>query len=175
MDLKSIMGMFEKSPLYGTPVSGAPEFDDAETCAGMGPAFPKQIDFRQGVIVDSLAFRYDTQTLKHGGQGGSPNSFTLAANEHIVRVEGKFSSWGGGTIMDLVFMTDRNRSLGKGRPTPGAEGYFEFRAKEGHAVFGMFGRADHFLRNIGFYACPIESKQGGGIFPGLGSLKFGGK
>ena len=172
MDLKSILGMFEKSPLYGTPVSGAPEFDDAQTCAGMGPAFPKQIDFRQG---DSLAFRYDAQTLKHGGTGGSPNSFTLAADEHIVRVEGKFSSWGGGTIMDLVFMTDKNRSLGKGRPTPGTEGYFEFRAKEGQAVFGMFGRADHFLRNIGFYARPIESTQGGDIFSGLGSMKFGGK
>lgn len=171
-----MMNMFEKSPLYGTPILGAPAFDDAEACAGMGAAFPKQIDFRQGAIVDNLTLHYDSRILSHGGQGGSPNSFPLQDAEHIVRVDGKFSSWGGGTIMDLVFMTDRNRSFGKGRPMPGDEGYFSFRPKEGHAVFALHGRADHFIRNIGFYTRPIKEEKGGGIFPGgLGSLKFGGK
>lgn len=164
MDLQSIMDRIGKSPLYGKPIAGAKEFDDAEACAGMNLALPKQVDFRQGVIVDGLAFAYGQKTLAHGGQGGSPNSFRLEENEHIVRAEGKFSPWGGGTIMDLMFITDKGRSFGKGHPAPGAEGYFSYEAPKGQAIFGLHGRADHYLRNIGFYTCGIKS--GGSLFPG---------
>lgn len=160
-----MMDRIGKSPLCGKPAAGVPEFDDAETCAGMNLDFPKQVEFRQGVIVDGLAFVYSSKTLAHGGRGGSPNCFPMQEGEHIVRAEGKFSPWGGGTIMDLVFITDKGRSFGKGRPSPGDEGYFDFRAKEGHAIFGLYGRADHYMRNIGFYTREIKS-AGGGLFPG---------
>lgn len=167
--------MFDKSPLFGPAGFESFAFDDAEACVGMNPAFPTQIDFRQGAIVDGLEVYYNPRSLKHGGLGGSPNSFPLQDGEHIVRVEGKSDAWGGGTIMDLVFTTDRGRNFGKGRPTPADHGYFRYGAPNGYAIFALYGRADRYIRNIGFYARPIESKQGGGIFPGLGSLKFGGK
>lgn len=165
MDLKSIMDRIGKSQLYGKPVAGAKEFDDAEACAGLNLAFPTKVDFRQCVIVDSLAFAYGSQTLAHGGQGGSPYGFPLQEGEHIVRAEGKFSPWGGGTVMDLVFITDKGRSFGKGRPTPGDEGYFSYDAPKGQAIFGLHGRADHYLRNIGFYTRETQS-GGGSFFPG---------
>lgn len=168
--------MFDKSPLFGPVGFESFAFDDADACAGMNLAFPKQIDFRQGHIVDGLEIHYGSQSLKHGGQGGSPNKFPLEADEHIVRVEGKYSPWGGGTIMDLVFITDKKRGFGKGRPTAADEGYFSYDAPKGHAIFALYGRADQYIRNVGFYARPIEAPKGGGIFPGgLGSLKFGGK
>lgn len=164
--------MVAKSPLYG-PQFDIQEFDDAEACTEMNLAFPTQIDFRQGVIVDGLEIHYGSQCLKHGGQGGSPNQFPLSKDEHIVRVEGKYSSWGDGTIMDLLFTTDKKRSFGKGRPTVADEGYFSYDAPNGHAIFALYGRADHYIRHIGFYTRPIKMEQGGGIFSGgLGSLKF---
>lgn len=171
-----MMEMFDKSPLFGPAGFESFAFDDAEACARMNLAFPKQIDFRQGYIVDGLEIHYNSRSLKHGGQGGSPNSFPLNEGEHIVRVEGKSDAWGGGTIMDLVFVTDRGRCFGKGRPTPADHGYFHYDAPNGYAIFALYGQADHYIRNVGFYARSIEAPKGGGIFPGgLGSLKFGGK
>lgn len=176
-----MMGLFDKSPLFGPPAPGFPEtdplkFDDADACAEMNLAFPTRIDFHQGHIVDGLEIHYGSRSLKHGGQGGSPNKFTLEAGEHIVRMEGKYSPWGSGTIMDLVFFTDKGRGFGKGRPTAADEGYFSCDAPKGHAIFALYGRADHYIRHIGFYTRPIKMEQGGSIFPGgLGSLKFGEK
>lgn len=176
-----MMDMIGKSPLFGPPAPGFPEtdplkFDDADACAEMNLAFPSRIDFHQGYIVDGLEIHYGSQCLKHGGQGGSPNQFPLSKDEHIVRVEGKYSPWGGGTIMDLVFFTDKGRSFGKGRPVAAEKVYFSYEAPKGHAIFALYGRADHYIRHIGFYTRPIKMEQGGSIFPGgLGSLKFGEK
>lgn len=48
--------------------------------------------------------------------------------------------------MDLFFITDKGRSFGKGRPTAAEKGYFSYEVLKGHAIFVLYGRADHYIR-----------------------------
>ena len=120
---------------------------------------------RTGSVIDRLEFGYDGLTLGHGGKGGAPQEFSLKQGEHIVKVEGACCDFGGKvTVRALKFTTDKGNVIQVG--TAGGEN-FEFKAKGGYAVCAMYGRADNYVRGVGFHARKIDIDLGG-VFKGIG-------
>lgn len=162
MNIKDLKDCIDQSPLYGNK-KGGKEFDDAGQCAEKALPFPCGVIVRKGDIIDHVAFAYDGFTLKHGGMGGKQQDFALQKNEYIVRVAGSFVNYGGAvTVKTLEFTTDKGRVFTVGTADSGDE-RFEFKAKEGYAVCAMYGRADNFVRGIGFYARQVKMDLGGGL------------
>lgn len=173
MDIQKLKECMDRSAVYGNRENGN-EFDDMELCAEKGLPFPCGIIARTGCIVDRIGFAYDGFTLNHGGTGGSQQEFALRKDEHIVRVAGTCCGWEGSiAIQALVFTTDKGNVFTAG--TAGMNGTrFEFKAKDGQAICAMYGRADRYVRGLGFETRKIDMDLkdrckgiGGNMFSGL--------
>jgi hypothetical protein len=112
------------------------------------------VKIRSATYVDAIEIIYvkpDGGTFsggQHGGNGGTAHSFSLAANETIVRVEGR----SGFLIDQLKFTTN----LGKVHGPYGGGGGTVFALSE-LQVGGILGRSATYLDNIGFFtaaSCP---------------------
>jgi hypothetical protein len=129
-----------------------------------------RIDIRHGNQVDGLQVTYrladgTTYTApRHGGDGGTLSSFTLASDEGIARIEGKTNN----VLVDQVTFVTSNAAgeekqygpFGKTGQTPfSVDGY----------VIGFFGRAGNLLDGIGVYYMPAKKSRtwggrGGNMF-----------
>lgn len=173
MDIQKMKECVDSSPLYGNREHGN-EFDDMEQCVEKGFPFPKSIVVRTGSIVDRIGLVYDGFMLNHGGTGGTQREFSLQEDEHIVRVTGFCSEWGGKvTVQSLEFTTDKGNVFAAGTTGKGGTS-FEFATKDGHAVCAVYGRADNYLRGLGFHTRKIDMELkdpckgiGGRMFPGM--------
>ena len=164
MNIKDLKDCIDQSPVCGNKDYGK-EFDDMEQCAEKTLPFPRRIAVRTGSVIDRLEFGYDGFALGHGGKGGAPQEFSLKQGEHIVKVEGACCDFGGKvTVRALKFTTDKGNVIQVG--TEGGEN-FEFKAKDGYAICAMYGRADNYVRGIGFYARKVDMDLGG-AFKGIG-------
>lgn len=160
MDFKNLMNgaknSTEKSPLAGANNSTSKAFEDMEKVATMKSATVTEIVVRSGAIIDSVAFVYGNITLSHGGKGGTERRFKLAEGETITKVAGDIATFSGKQrIKSLTFYTDKGRSFGSGS-TSG----FSYEAKEGSSIVALFGNADSYLDNIGFYSLAVPKMEG---------------
>ncbi len=160
MDLKNLMSgaknSTEKSDLFGATNSTSKPFDDMEKVAQMKSTSVTEIVVRSGAIIDSVAFVYGNTTLSHGGKGGTERRFKLAEGETIIKVAGDVASFSGKKrIKSLTFYTNKGRSFGTGS-TNG----FSYEAKEGSEIVALFGNADSYLDNIGFYSLTTPKMEG---------------
>ena len=131
----------------------------------------KSINIRHGNQVDAIQVTYlladgSTYTAsKHGGSGGSGSSFTLAANEMIIRVEGKTNH----VLVDQVTFITQTPDGNKHTHGPyGKTGKTRF-SIEGYVV-GFFGRSGNLLDGLGAYYLPplVQSE----LFGGTGGNAF---
>ncbi|RIA85232.1 hypothetical protein C1645_831087, partial [Glomus cerebriforme] len=79
----------------------------------------KKIEIRVGKVVDSLQFTYSIVTLdgashdfqgnKYGGNGGTKQELTLAVDEQLTRISGRYGNYEGIiTVKFLEFRTSQN-------------------------------------------------------------------
>lgn len=169
MDLMNMkdMGKTRKSDFLGEDVNRGGNFDDMEKYSDLGCPPVRKIVGRSGCTVDSIAFFYDGDGFKHGGNGGTEVVFNLQEDEFITKVTGgttRFDNrW---TIAGMVFTTNKGREFKIG--VSGSTGKtFQFEAKEGGSLACMFGRSDRYLELIGFYEVPVGKADGilGGGMP----------
>lgn len=154
MDFNSLKNMAKKSDLFGNQNSGK-AFDDNETHAQGNLGLPTGISVRRGSIIDKVTFIYDQKKLEHGGKGGSEQIFQLQKDERIISVEGTISKFGNiDTIQSLKFTTDKNHSFNVNRSN--SNNKFKFEAEDGYAIYALHGRADQYVRGIGFYALNVK-------------------
>lgn len=159
MNIKDLKDTFRQSALYGNREYGK-EFDDIKEYGADNLSFPTAIVVRKGDIVDNAGFVYGDILLEHGGYGGGMVKFPLEEGEHIVRVAGSQTRFGGVTLIEaLEFETDKKRVLSAGHPGP-QSGRFEYRAEEGHAICGLYGHSADYLGAIGFHTCKTGMKAG---------------
>lgn len=161
-----------KSELLGEDTGRGENFDDMEKYSDGGCPPVKSIVARAGCIIDNIAFVYEGETFKHGGNGGSESTFNLEEGEFITEVSGgttRFDNrW---TIAGLVFMTNKGREFKVGAPASTGKS-FKFSTEEGGSLACMFGRADRYLELIGFYEVPEVKNDAipGGDMPDIGSI-----
>lgn len=163
MDINSLMNTVKQSELYGNNQNYGKKFEDINLCSEKGLPLPKSIIVRKGAIVDNLTFVYDTFTAAHGGQGGSKQEMPLQKDEYIVKVAGTYARFSNESLIEtLSFTTNKGKVFAAGNPRPG-NNYFEYQAESGYAICGVFGRADRYLANIGFYSKKTDANTGSGF------------
>ena len=133
---------FARTQSYGG--SGGGGFSDnlTETCRLVG------VNLRSGSRIDGIQAVWSTPSggeitgTWHGGAGGSPHEFRLAADEYITRIDGR-----SGTKTDqLKFTTNKGTVYGPF----GGSGGTAFAISE-VKVGGFFGRSGSELDDIGFF------------------------
>lgn len=150
-------GYAQKSALFGNANHGN-AFDDNEATAEMG--LPTEISVRRGAIIDKVTFIYGQKKMEHGGNGGSEQVFKLEEGERIVSVEGTIGKFGNvDTIRSLKFTTDKNHIFVVNQPVVIPKPGFKFEVEDGYAISALHGRADRYLRAIGFYALNLKKQD----------------
>ena len=129
-----------KSASFGG--SGGAAFDDIDIgIAGMTIRSGNQVDSIQVTYRFSDGSKFDGP--KHGGTGGSLNSFTLADDEMLIKMEGKTN----GVLVDQVtFYSNKGKTYGP----YGRTGETSF-CVEGREIIAVFGRAGNLLDNLGVH------------------------
>ncbi len=142
----------EKSNLMGAkPTQTAKPFDDLKPYCEEGNPALTEIVVRSGAIIDNITFVYGKKHYSHGGNGGSARKFVLERDEFIVAVKGTHTRFCNmDCISSLSFTTSNGRDFSVGNAGPANK--FEFRAPKAMQICAIFGNADKFLNNIGFYA-----------------------
>lgn len=140
----------EKSHLMGGKPTSKP-FDDWQTYCDEGSPALTEIVVRSGAIIDNITFVCGVKRYSHGGSGGSERRFVLEKDEFIVAINGSYTRFCNmDCISSLSFKTDKGREFSVGNTA--AANKFEFKAPKGMHICALFGNADKFLGNIGFYA-----------------------
>lgn len=140
----------EKSPLMGAKPTTKP-FDDLKPYCDEGSPAVTEIVVRSGAIIDNITFVCGEKRYSHGGNGGSARKFVLVGDEFIVAVKGTYTIFCNmDCISSLVFTTNKGREFSVGNA--GSTNKFEFKAPKGMQICALFGNADKYLCNIGFYA-----------------------
>lgn len=157
MDLKQQSPLkevkMEKSQLMGAAPSTKP-FDDMKPYCNDGNPAITEIVVRTGVIIDNVTFVCGTKRYSHGGNGGSEHCFRLKPDEYIVEAKVSHSKFGARErISGIAFTTNKERRFSSGnvRDTDG----LNFRAPKGMQICALFGNAEKFIDNIGFYAVEV--------------------
>lgn len=131
-------------------------FSDAEDMIGT-IARIHSVTVRAGNQVDSIQVEYiladgsKYMAPRHGGRGGSPNRFTLDANEHIFKVEGKTNNI---LVDQLTFHTINEAGRKRSYGPYGKTGRIPF-SYEGHIV-SFHGGSGALLDRIGFYQLEMQ-------------------
>ena len=142
------MSVYKKSNEFGGDGGDAFSDDLTQSCR------LTRVRIQHGKYVDGIQMSYVTpsgatvDSPYHGGSGGDPAEFSLAANEYIVRVEGRSDKF----VDQLTFIT----SLGNRHGPYGRDGGEAFEVSN-LQVGGFFGRSGRYLDAIGFFtvaACP---------------------
>jgi hypothetical protein len=132
---------------------GGIHFSDAEVAGGFLSDGRRLVEVRirsgalinaiQTVYVNVLGQKYESPW--HGGAGGTLSVFTLAPDEYITRVNGKY-----GAFMDhLEIITNKGHFKGWGG-TGGQIG-FVYNAPPGSKIHGFFGHSGDLLDSIGVF------------------------
>ena len=137
-----------KSAQFGG--SGGSAFDDrSDNIAGI-----IGMKVRSGNQIDSIQVTYRLkdgsayEAPKHGGNGGSVSSFTLADGEKLIRMEGMTN----GVLIDmLTFYSNFNNTYGP----YGITGQAPF-SVEGLEIIAFFGRAENLLDAVGVYVSQCD-------------------
>ncbi len=142
----------EKTMLMGgRPSPSSKPFDDLKDYCDEGSPSLTEIVVRSGAIIDNITFVCGEKRYSHGGSGGSARNFVLEKDELIVAVKGTYTRFcNKDCISSLSFATDKGREFSVGNT--GTPHRFEFKAPKNMHICALFGNADEFLNNIGFYA-----------------------
>jgi endonuclease/exonuclease/phosphatase family metal-dependent hydrolase len=120
------------------------------------PAAPqvRSLQLRGGSRLDQVALTLtDGTVLRHGGNGGTARSLTLADGEHLTRVKLTTGQRSGRTrVFSAEFGTDRGAVLATGTPTASVVTYT---APTGWQIVGLHGRAGDEIDKLGVIYAPI--------------------
>jgi hypothetical protein len=145
------------SPLYGG--TGGNGFSDKT--AATGPL--TSVAINSGWWIDSIQGISRAGALAvHGGKGGNRTTFTLAANEYIVRVYGVYGA--SSYVGKISFATSTGRVFGPyGKSLGGTNSSsFDYTVPAGNAVVGFAGKSDKFLNAIGVLYSRLPLATSGG-------------
>ena len=138
----SFAGALRASDQFGG--SGGTPFTDVERVG----AAPSSVTVRSGSRVDQVALTLaDGTVLAHGGTGGSAQTLTLGAGEHLTSATVSTGSRGGGTrVFGITLRTSLGRTLTGGTATAGA---VTLTAPPGHRIAGLDGPVRNRARQAG--------------------------
>ncbi|KAI8804045.1 endonuclease/exonuclease/phosphatase family protein [Cladochytrium replicatum] len=104
-------------------------------------------------VVRKASATASSETLRHGGTGGTASTLTLNANEHVVQTrvcQGKYSSTT--RIFYLQLITNTGRTVANGATTSECVTY---NAPTGFRVVGFYGRTGDNIDQIGLVYAPL--------------------
>lgn len=132
--------------------TGGNFFSDVTTVASSQT--PETVWLRAGSRVDQIGLSTDTGTnLVHGGNGGTYQSMTLQANEHISKVDVCIGERNGSDRVFYVSVTTTNaRTLSGGATTANCT---QYQAPSGWKISGFHGRAADELDALGVIYSPL--------------------
>jgi len=130
--------------------SGGTPFTDVHRVG----AAPASVTVRSGSRVDQVALTLaDGTMLAHGGTGGSAQSLTLGAGEHLTSATVSTGTRSGGTrVFGITLRTNLGRTLTGGTATAGA---VTLTAPPGYRIAGLTGRSGTEVDKLGLVYAPI--------------------
>ena len=138
--------IWHDGPAGGT---GGYLFDD-------GPAIGRIADvlIRSGAYIDSILVIEENPTTihpQHGGDGGHLDIFTLASDEYITEVSGRY-----GRYVDSLTIQTNKGQIGHWGGSGGVQD-FDFQAPSGYAIVGFWGRSGAYVDAIGVIVAPVPA------------------
>lgn len=119
-----------------------------------------QIVVWTGAVVDAIqlgrcrvdgTFYYSD---KHGGSGGTPGYFNLAADEYVTAVRGYSNKTSRGAVLTAVAFTTNKRMSGwYGQPSGVS---FELVVPDGFYITGLMGTSGGYLDSLGIYMTKLN-------------------
>ncbi|MEA2572664.1 MAG: hypothetical protein QOI24_4665 [Acidobacteriota bacterium] len=134
---------------------GGVEFDE-HALPGPGltlPAFGlrvSRIRICSGTFVDSIQFTWASGSTvitgqRHGGGGGVCRIHTLAGDERIISIRGRY----GRVVDSIVITTNRHRTLPITAGGPGGAAPFSYEAPPDGSITALIGRSGDYLDAVG--------------------------
>ena len=144
----SLAGTLRASDRFGG--SGGTPFTDVDRVG----AAPTSVTVRSGSRVDQVALTLAGGTvLAHGGTGGSAQTLTLAAGEHLTSATVSTGTrYGAVRVFGITLRTNLGRTLTGGTATASA---VTLTAPSGYRIAGLTGRAGSEVDKLGLVYAPI--------------------